>query len=298
MTNIKKMLIGLDLTEMDDLLVQYTSYLCDVLQEVDEVVFVHNIRLSEQEDMNEILSMLDKPLEEVVAEGIHETIDSHFRPAKTNVKTHVSVERMSSTPSFLAAKAKEHSVDLIAVGKKLSYRGSGLVVEKLLRIISTSTSVMLVPETAYHRFQEVLVPIDFSRHAKKAVAAGHYFRVHHDAKLTCQHVFNVPSFYFPAMAESGMEKRLHQAAEKKWNKFEKELKSEGIDQLECALSFNPEKSIAETIYDHAVRTHKDLIVMASKGKGGIASFAVGSIAMQMVKYDLHIPLLIVKAGDR
>lgn len=55
--------------------------------------------------------------------------------------------------------------------------------------------------------------------------------------------------------------------------------------------------LKQTIYDHAVRQNKDLIIAGSKGHGGFAAFIIRSVASTLMKLDLHIPLLIVKEKE-
>jgi nucleotide-binding universal stress UspA family protein len=71
-----------------------------------------------------------------------------------------------------------------------------------------------------------------------------------------------------------------------------ELKKDGKNSLRRS----PQSE--QTIYDHAVRTNTDLIIVSSKGKGGFAAFMVGSVAMQLVQADLHIPLWVVRRSEK
>ena len=95
-----------------------------------------------------------------------------------------------------------------------------------------------------------------------------------------------------------LEPVLKDVTKKRWVKFAKTLTSIGEDNIECTLSFNSSKNIAQTIYDHAVRTNTDLIIASSKGKSGFAAFMVGSVAMQLVQADLHIPLWVVRRSEK
>jgi nucleotide-binding universal stress UspA family protein len=119
-----------------------------------------------------------------------------------------------------------------------------------------------------------------------------------NAELSCQNVFSVQSFYFPTMMVQDLKPVLKDGARKRWEKFARTLTSIEEDNIECTLSFNSNKNIAQTIYDHAVRTNTDLIIVSSKGKGGFAAFMVGSVAMQLVQADLHIPLWVVRSSEK
>ena len=298
MRPIKNLLICLDLTEMDDLIIQYTFYLKQLLSEVKHIHFVHNIRFDNPEDARKITAKLDKPLAEFVIEAIEEKIQPYLDNTPTVPDYTILIEEADSTPTIIAKLAKQNKADLIIAGKKISYKGSGLVVEKLLRVSQFETALLLVPETAYHRIKNILSPTDFSKASKVAIQLATNLARKANAQLSCQHVFSVPSFYFPSMMASDIEPILKNQAEKRWQKFKRELKDISIDELECELSFNWDKNIAQTIYDHAVRNNKDLIIINSKGKGGFAAFMIGSVALKLIQNDLHIPLLIVKSGSK
>jgi nucleotide-binding universal stress UspA family protein len=298
MRQLKHIMVCLDLTEMDELLIQYTAFFCGVVHEIEKVYFVHNIRFDNVEDAQKIISKLDKPLDEIVTETIEEKIETFFKNALSNTQYEIIVEEDGSTPGTLARLAKIHDVNLTIVGKKISYPGSGLAAEKLLRMPHSNSSLLLIPETAYHSIHKILVPTDFSKPSTNAIEAGAYLKKINNAELSCQNVFSVQSFYFPTMMVQDLKPVLKDGAKKRWEKFAKTLTSIEEDNIECTLSFNSNKNIAQTIYDHAVRTNTDLIIVSSKGKGGFAAFMVGSVAMQLVQADLHIPLWVVRSSEK
>lgn len=298
MTQLKHIMVCLDLSEMDELLIQYVANLCAKFEEAEKVIFVHNIRFDNVEDAQKIIARLDKPLSEIVKESIEERIDKSFLQAPSHILKEIIVEEKGSTPEALAHLAKTHEVNITIVGKKISYQGSGLAAEKLLRTPHFHSSLLLVPETAYHRLQRILVPTDFSKTSKKAIEMAEHLRQTTKASFSCQHVFSLQSFYFPYMMVRDSESELREVAKKRWLKFAKTLSHLGGGEIECTLSFNWNKNIAQTIYDHAVRSNFDLIAISSKGKGGFKTFLVGSVAMQLVKADLHIPLWIAAREER
>lgn len=297
MKPIKTLLVCLDLTEMDELLIQYAAYLAHLLDSIQEVHFMHNIRFDHAEDAKAILEQLDSSLQEIVIESIEDKVAQYFSPESADISTTIFVEEEHSTPHSIARLAKEQKVQLVLAGKKISYKGSGLVLEKLLRINDFSSSLLLVPETAYHQIQNILVPTDFSKNSKLAIEMGGLLKEEAQANMSLQHVFSIPAFYFPSLAAKDIEPTMRAQSERRWRKFAKELPQIGADQMECILTFNHDKNVAQTIYDHAVRNNKDLIIVSALGRGGFAAFLVGRVALQLVQADLHIPLLIVKKGE-
>lgn len=246
MQPITIVLVSLDLTEMDDLLIQYTAHLCQTLKQIEKVYFAHNIKFDHADEAKDILNQLDKPLGELMTDSISEKLEDLFQNVPKNITNEIIVEENVSTPAALARLSKIHQVNLVITGKKLSYKGSGLVPEKLLGIGHFNASVLLVPETAYHRISNILVPTDFSKISKKAFVQGMNIKEQTKATISCQHVFSIQSFYFPAMMVQDFKPVLQKGAEKKWQNFKKGLTQTSVENMECELSFNANKNIAQT----------------------------------------------------
>lgn len=283
-------MVALDLTEMDDLLIRYAEFLSNAIDDIEKIYFIHNIKFDTPNDAKVILKQLDKPLGEIVAESILEKVESVFSKKDTNYE--VVVEENISTPAAVAKAAKLNQVNWIIAGKKISYRGSGLMLEKLLRISDLKAALLLLPETAYQQINNILIPTDFSKMSKRAIELGGLLHQKTKAAISCQHVVSFPSFYFPSLPIVNWEPTLKKQAVSKWKQFQKEIAA----KIECEFSFNYDKSIAETIYNYAIQNNKDLIIIGSKGKSGMTSFVLGRVALQLMQLDLHVPLVVVK-GD-
>jgi nucleotide-binding universal stress UspA family protein len=288
MNSIKNIMIALDLTELDDLLIRYAHFLLDTIDDIEKIFFIHNIKFDTPDDAEVILKQLDKPLGEIVADSILEKVEAVFSEKESIYE--VIVEENISTPAAIAEAAKLNQVNWIIAGKKISYRGSGLMLGKLLRISDLKVSLLLLPETAYPLINNILVPTDFSRMSKRAIELGLLLSQKTNAEISCQHVVSFPSFYFPSLPKANWEPTLKNKAVSKWYKFQ-----EGIPtKIDCEFTFNNDKSIAESIYNYTIQNNKDLIIIGSKGKTGITSFVLGRVALQLMQLDLHVPLLVVK----
>lgn len=293
MNPIKTLIVGLDLSEMDDLLIHYASYVKQFLPDINTVVFVHNIKFDYPELAKELLQSLDKPLGEELSEAFLEKVDQHFKLDKGEVE--VVIEEQESTAQALADVAQQYDAPLLLAGKKISYPGSGRMVETLLRLQDFEGALLLLPETAYHQIQQILVPTDFSQASIKAIKQGAYFRKRSGASLQCQHVFSVPAHYFPYIVIDNVEEKLQKKAEKEWKPFSKKLTTEhGVSEIACALTFSGSKNIAQTIYDFALREKKDLIVISTKGRGVLSPLLIGSVAIRLIQLNMHVPLMVVK----
>jgi nucleotide-binding universal stress UspA family protein len=66
------------------------------------------------------------------------------------------------------------------------------------------------------------------------------------------------------------------------------------DDVMYSLTFDDEEDPGERAYEIAKQMHVDLMIIASRGRTGLASLLLGSVAEKMIRYDSEIPLLIVK----
>ena len=293
MRPLKTILVCLDLTEMDDFLIRHALHLCEQVEDIEKIYFAHNIRFEDADDAQDLLDQLDKPLRVIVEDTLDEAIQTHFATVVDPPAYEILVREESSSPAALAELADSHQAGLVVVGKKIAFKGSGMAVVKLLRILPAHTSLLLVPETSRPQIRNILAPVDFSKASKVATEMAAYLRRQTGAELHCQHVFSIPSFYFPSIMVNDLEPSMRQEAQKRWREFAKGLHQVGAIDLDCTFSFNSDTSISQTITDHANMTHQDLIVVGSKGRGGLAAFVIGSVALQLVQAELPIPLLVV-----
>ena len=294
MKQIKNIMVCLDLTEMDEILIRYVQYIFQAFEDVQKIYFVHNVKFDFPLTAQEIINNLDQPLRTIITEDIIEKIEQIFLENAKKINYEVIIEENNSTPLVLARIANLNNIDLVITGKKISFKGTGQLNEKLLRTIDFKALLLMVPETSYHQIKNILVPTDFSKGSKKAIELALEINHQTNARIQCQHVFNIPSLYFPYIPVNNMEEKLKNNALKQWSIFAKSLHQLGANHLECELTFSEGKNTAQTIYDFAVYQQKDLIVINTKGRGAITPFPIGSVAIRLIQMDLHIPLLITK----
>lgn len=297
MVAYKSILFGLDLTDMDQVMLRYARFLCEALPGVEEVYFQHNIRFDYPEEAESLLEELERPLSELIGEEIEENIDTHFLQqnggAMPDVDWEVIVTEGSSTAQEVVKTANAQGAALIVVGKKLSYQGSGQVAEKVLRQASLKSDLLAVPETAPHRMERIVVPIDFSQVSKRALLAGHRIKNSVEGVLTSQHVYTIPMHYFPFIPVQGFRKSMKEEAEDQYKRFRRGL-PEPLQDVPCVFTYSEDRTTAQAVYDFAIQKSKDLVVIGSKGRSNIPAILLGSTAIQLLNFEFHIPVLIVR----
>lgn len=287
---VKKILISLDLTVMDSHLMQFAAYLVDHLP-LEKVYFMHAIELDpDHAALSSILPEQEGQLETVIREEIIEKLAQYFTP-QSPIDTEVSVLEGDPTPIILDW-ARSEAVDLMVLGKKSHYRGSGIFSGKIARL--AQTGVLFVPETNRDRIRQILVPTDFSPYAQVALEQALYWSKLTGAKIRCQHVVHLPVHYFPVIrSEEKVRKEVLDHARKSYQRFLKKIKLDAED-IPCHYTIDDGAGIATHIHAHALAIQADLMIMGSKGRTDAGAFLMGSVAERLSNYDLQIPLMVVK----
>jgi len=291
---IKNIMVCLDLTEMDNILMEYAAFLCTQMPDLEKVVFAHNIKFDYPQEAEQIIDNLQRPLPELLEEVISGKLESHFQPTR-EVTTKILIEADSSTPHALARMARIWDAGITLVGKKIAYRGSGLTAEKLLRLFNFETALLMIPEATTFTLDHLVVPTDFSENAMTALAFAKNISESSQATLQSVHVLSVPAHYFPYIPVSNVSDALRKDAEKNYRKFLKTAKDREIltDDVPATFVFSEGRSSGEVIYEQAVRSRANMIVVGARGKGGWATL-LGSVTVQLIKKDMYVPLLIVR----
>lgn len=297
MVAYKSILVGLDLTDMDQVMLRYARFLCKTLPGVEKVFFQHNIRFDYPEEAESLLEELERPLSELIGEELEENIDQHFLDAGNSpvpgVDWEIIVTEGSSTAQEIVKTANARGAELIVVGKKLSYQGSGQVAEKVLRQATLESDLLAVPETAPHRMERIVVPIDFSQASKRALLAGSRINDAIKGTLTSQHIYTIPMHYFPFIPVQGFRKSMKEEAEDQYKRFRRNL-PELLQAIPCVFTYSEDRTAAQAVYDFAIQRSKDLVIIGSKGRSNIPAILLGSTAIQLLHFDFHIPVLIVR----
>lgn len=286
-------MVCLDLTEMDQALMRYARHLCERLDTVEEAWFVHNIKFEYPEDAGSLMAELERPLPEMITEVITERMQRYFHSDGGAIDGNVLVTDVSKTAQTLVGIANEKEIGLVICGKKISCRGSGQVAEKMPRLPAFKCDLLMVPETAPHRMERLLVPTDFSSFPTEALKLAHSLATGREAAVTCQHVYSIPMHYFPYIPVEGFRESMEEQAKKDMKKFRQSLPEE-LKEISCAFTYSKDRTIAQAVYDFAVNHNKDLIIIGSRGRSGLPAALLGSTAIQLLQFDFQVPLLVVR----
>ena len=143
-------------------------------------------------------------------------------------------------------------------------------------------------------FKHVLVCVDGSECSKKAVCEGIRIAKCEGAELTLLHVMTIPLAAYSVETKEPIEL------------MEAESKRKGMLCLEDALAEAKRAGVStktrlvegidspvERITSYAEENQVDLIVLGTRGLGGLASLLIGSVAREVVRHA-RCPVLVVR----
>ncbi|MED4958114.1 universal stress protein [Paenibacillus macerans] len=142
-------------------------------------------------------------------------------------------------------------------------------------------------------FNKIVAAYDGSKAANKALdKAIELVKLSADTELVVLHVYDFPRFYVAegfAPVPASMNQDYFNLASKTADEAEKRIKEAGLN-AKMELVQGP---AAETILEYAGKNGADLIVIGSRGLGGIREFVLGSVSHNVVQHA-QIPVLVVK----
>ncbi len=283
MNTINKILVALDLSQIDEYVTQYASYIATTTK-AEKVYFVHNIK------RYEISKWFEKELEALDLEGMIEkkiakTIAENFN---AEVEYEILISDDPYTESMISYMANKYQVNLVMVGNKNTFKGTGAISGKLLRLLKCD--VLSVPKEAKIPAENLLCTTDFSVKSQRGIRRAMQFQEQNGGKLACLRVYNIPAQYFPALDVKQAEKRIEGQTDKAFSKLFQKL---GATDIQPIAEIAGENSIPEQIQETAEEGY-DLLFMSDRGQNNFTSLLVGSTTEEIFSHYLNIPLWVVK----
>jgi len=291
MEPFKEILVGLDTSELDETLIRYASFIVDN-SSAERVTFVNMIRNLNipSEVKKEFPHLLENALEERRS-LIESGVKKHFNPAK-KVKIKYLVKRGQAP--MLLQEARKNNIDLIIIGQKKSLDGTGVTTLRLAR--RASCNLLIVPENVEPKANKLLVPVDFSNHAKLALEQTIDFVVKTGIKseIICQNVYAVPAgYHYTGKSFDEFAEIMKKNAQENFRKFMKKIDTRG-QEIKEVYSLDTNDNLASDIYDLADEINPDFIIIGAKGRTAAAALFLGSLAEKMVNEKMNHPLLVVR----
>lgn len=288
MKNFTRAMVGLDLSEMDELVIKKVGLLSGTLG-IEKVYFIHvSKNLTLPQDILEAYPDLLAPTDEAIRNDIQSKLKSNNFPA--NIETEVIVEEGKPLESILKL-AKRKDVDLIIMGRKKVLEGSGSLAKNTAQKAPCSV-LFLTEDGLLENPKNLLLAMDFSEYSHHSLEVAEKLASEQGASITGINIYEVPIGYYKTgktFEEFAQIMENHSRMD-----MEKFLKKYHHQHFDCVFKLRNKKSVCDLTIEEAKNRHMDLIILGSRGRTSSAAILLGSTAEKLVQANNEIPMLILK----
>jgi nucleotide-binding universal stress UspA family protein len=288
MKYFSKAMIGLDLTEMDDILITKTIVFMEFLG-IDKCYFVHVAK-----DLAVPQEILDKHPELMAPgdESLEAAISDKLKAKNFPSSIEVEIFAMEGDPldTFLRW-ARIKNVDLIIMGRKETLQGSGSLAKGIAK--KAPCSILMLQEKRPPGLpKKIMVPTDFSDHTEMIYNFSERISRDLNAELVPVHLYQVPHGY--SKTGKSFEEFSEIMKENANKDFKKFLQKNKHKNLECAFVLHEGGDEGEILLKEAYKINADMILLGSRGRTKSAAILLGSVAEKLVMANNVLPMLIFK----
>jgi len=289
---IKKVIIGLDLRELDKTMVEFADFLANA-SAVEDIHFVNVIKnlYVPKEVLKEFPDMVENAIKERKTEM--EKKVAEFSKGNQNAKFHFNVLNGKISDSILKF-TKEKDIDLIVMGRREKANESGALSQRLAR--RAACSLLIIPEGTSPKMDRILVPSDFSDHSKLAVeeAINIARSNQNNTEITIQNVYTVPTgYHYTGKTFEEFSEVMKNNAVKNYKKFISQFDTKDVN-IKSVYSQDTNEDVTTDMMDKAREINANAIIVGAKGRTATTAFFLGSIAERLIQLDNDIPLMIVR----
>ncbi|MBW3468174.1 universal stress protein [Arthrospiribacter ruber] len=292
MYQIKKLIVCLDRSEMDETLVRFASFISKVNQ-TKKIYFTNVIRnLNIPKDvLEEFPNLIDNMVEERKAQ-MKAVVEKSYGEIDSAEFSFVVKEGQLSKK--VLKLAHEKSADMIIVGRKVNLPGTGVVSQRLAR--RASCSLLIIPENSVPKIDRLLVPSDFSDYSKDALEEAILIveKYRKQAEIVCQNVFTVPSgYHFTGKSYKEFTSIMRMHAEINFKKFIRKIDTKNIN-ITPVYTQDEDDDPVEDILAKAKEIQADGIIIGAKGRTAATALFIGSMAERLIQLNDQFPLLVTR----
>jgi nucleotide-binding universal stress UspA family protein len=287
----KKIVVGLDLTDMDPTLIRYTAFLTSFMQ-VTQLYFVHIYQDNDlPEEMLEALLPDKSSHEAALRQEIENSVKAHAPQMAPPVE--FIVKNGPLLPEIIQL-LKEIDADLIVLGRK-NTKGSGTFLTRIAR--RSRCSVLIIPDKRQPALENVLLCNDFSLRASEALQMVLAMGLHKDLTVYSQHIYYVPTGYHKSgKSFEEFSRIMKKHAVKRFHELVDPL-DKGETEVIPIYTLDKKGDAAMLVNLAAESIQADLVVVGSKGRTFAAAIFLGSFAEMLIREEIETPLLVFKQKD-
>jgi len=304
MKPIRRILIGLDMSELDALVIKFASFMSrsSPTRAFYFVNIIKNLHIPKEvkKDFPELVKTAVKERRKQIKSLVDDNLTIHPDSTKK-----ILVKDGDPAKEILKL-IDQLKIDLVVLGRKPNEERSGVTIQRLAR--RAGCNLLIVPKGTEgvlndeRQLKKLLVATDFSKHSElameHAVNIVRNTNTKRKIEVYCQHVYSVPTgYHYTGKSYEDFAEIIRKNAEKSYKKFIKKVDTKGI-KIIPVYTLDKNENIAEDIYHLAQEIEADGIIFGARGISATSALFIGSFAEKMIKMDTSIPFLVVrKSGE-
>lgn len=299
MNAFNRILVGLDLTDMDANLIDYLGLIAPQFPP-PKTYFLH---VSYRQQMPVMTAegryTREQPNHDLIA-SLHQR---YAREMQTEAERRLPMRQYEADFDVLEGTitrqmlhyAEQHEVDLTILGKKRVHLGSGVAAHRFLR--GTNSSVLFVPEATSHELQHLVVATDFSPYSEQAVqkAIDLAQSLAEPPRITLLHVYDVPTDV--AFRISRTQGQFAHIVRENVESIVPEYLARfdfGDLPVDTHLLQNAHYNAARHVQEFLQLNQPDLLMLGARGHSTLSAWLLGSVVEKLLRYNEQTPMLVVR----
>lgn len=246
------------------------------------------------------MPMLDEIYDSIEKELSDELVDMGEKSKTNEVPFEWVFHRGINASEAIMGEAEDWSADLIIMGThgnaKLRHFFLGSVAEQVVRYSPCPVMVLGREEDIPGKFENILLPVDFSATSDAAAEVAMDLARVHGATVHTLHVFESPApppYFYTEEDIFSWDPRLKERAEKALREFAHKHNEAGLTTVTHVEEGRPSRKIVSL----AQKIPIDLIVMGTKGVSGIDHLLLGSVTEKVLR-KAQAPVLTVRVPSK
>ena len=293
---MKRAMIALDLSKMDDTLIQYAKFV-KIVFDLDKMYFVHiipNLLAPKNTDLafHHVFSKA-KPIDEKVKDLLTSKLTKAF--GENGLSPDFEIEVIEGSPyRTLIHWTKVKEIDLLISGIKNKSNGSGITSKRVAH--NANCNILFIPEVPELNLRKVLIPIDFSEYSVKAIeTALEIKKSFPEMQITLVHMIRMQmsDYYFGLNVNPEYRLEFLSDAKATYQKFlEKyELTKKELHPVFIEDTYD---NISKHLCEYIDQKDFDLVVMGAKGHSKLENFFWGSTTERFVDRCKETTIMVVR----
>lgn len=286
---MRRIVVGLDLTDIDGRLVSYTGFMAGLL-DTEVVYLLHVVQEYDLPDRSaRSFPEVEASLIDTIRDRLDGLIQDHF-PYSSATEVIIRVAEQDAAESIVAA-AEEKEADLLVLGRKAGEDRQARYGAKAAA--GVSCDLLFVPDEVRTPVRRVLCAVDFSDQSQAAFARALYLGEQLGADPVFFFIQDVTKVYFPVSTQKSADRtRAH--AEEQFREFARAF-GRDPEKLRCRVELDDELTArGDKIYAAAVEEEADLILVGAAGETGSETSLLGNVMETLRRIQGDIPIMIAR----